>query len=491
MRYALLALLLAAPLAGAAEKGPWPAPVPGWKAPQAGEHPRLFFRKGDVAGLRRRAQTPEGQVMVKRLRMLLDGKDGKTLPEIVPTPGQGARDAAPGTALTMFHPAGYGMLYHLTDDRQYADLGRQAMELVLTRAGDIGPRYGFVRPNGALRAGPSLGAVAMGYDLCYDGWDGAFRERVAKAIEKGPGGIASDTALIPAIQAWRVAGGQDFVSPRPNVAAITMLKVHELLLVGGEPWYPIPVPSGYGSGYFGPVAKGGLPSDRDGLSRGGQFAQGFGAVPDQLKPAALAGTVPMDFGSVIIPIGLDLRVGDDGKVTGAWTRRVPAGMVVKRTGTLTATPPDPNRIFPTPWLKDQPVTSYGPNLKGTTTMALTLAGAGPGDRPENVVIRLDWDGTKVVRAAAGPGPRQSWHQVDASAIKVLSGDRIEGDLVVVLNPDKWLHRREVCPGLAGRIHVAAERKGDGLTGTWTATWGEPYTFTGTVTGVRKVGPDAN
>jgi hypothetical protein len=33
---------------------------------------------------------------------------------------------------------------------------------------------------------PSLGAVAMGYDLCYDGWDEAFRLKVAKAIQLGP-----------------------------------------------------------------------------------------------------------------------------------------------------------------------------------------------------------------------------------------------------------------------------------------------------------------
>ena len=84
-----------------------------------------------------------------------------------------------------------------------------------------------------------------------------------------------------------MAGGQDFVTPRPLVAAVTMIKVHELHLIKGEPWYPIPKPSGYSSGYFGAVAKGNLPSDRDGLSRGGQFAQGFGAIPEKLMPAAL------------------------------------------------------------------------------------------------------------------------------------------------------------------------------------------------------------
>jgi hypothetical protein len=82
---------------------------------------------------------------------------------------------------------------------------------------------------------------------------------------------------------WR----QDFTTPQPHAAAITLIKVHELLTIDGEPWYPIKKPSGYGSGYFGPHAKNGLPSDRDGLSRAGQFAQGFGALPDEVKPAAL------------------------------------------------------------------------------------------------------------------------------------------------------------------------------------------------------------
>ena len=357
----LAAALLAAGLqTHAAGETPWPAPVKDWKAPEAGEHPRLFFRKADLPEIRKRVATPEGKAIVKRLGLLLDGKDGKTLPAIIPKPGVGAPNAKHGEALTLWHPAGYGMLYHLTGDKAYANLGKEAMEHILTHAGDIDPRYGFVRPNGALRAGPSLGAVAMGYDLCYDGWDDEFRARVAKAIQKGPGGFAldylvqgrrhgphsnhwgceigggalavlavwkdpgvdnakiealmgdskkvfirqltqgfgdggmfwegkgpggigSDTAFVPAIQAWKVAGGQDFVSPRPHVAAIPMIRVHDMLVVGGEPWYPIPKPGGYGVAYMGMDRN----SDRDGLSRGGQFAQGFGIIPDKLKPAAL------------------------------------------------------------------------------------------------------------------------------------------------------------------------------------------------------------
>ncbi len=156
-------------------------------------------------------------------------------------------------------------------------------------------------PTGAVRAGPSLGALAIAYDLNYDGWDENFRKKVAAAIEgynegsnmsleelacgarhgpgsnhrgpqiggaalallaiqndpgvdhakvqkmldanakafvrqmtegwgdhgwvaegDGPGAISSDTALVPAIQAWKIAGGEDFISPWPNVQWMTL-----------------------------------------------------------------------------------------------------------------------------------------------------------------------------------------------------------------------------------------------------------------------------
>src|SRR5689334_2313150 len=65
-----------------AESTPWPAPVPRFVAPAAGEHPRLFFRKSELPEIRRRAQTPEGQAIVKRLRVLLNGSDGESMPTI-------------------------------------------------------------------------------------------------------------------------------------------------------------------------------------------------------------------------------------------------------------------------------------------------------------------------------------------------------------------------------------------------------------------------
>jgi len=63
-----------------------------------------------------------------------------------------------------------------------ADLGREAMDAALAGYRGRDRRYAFKHPYGALRAGPSLGWYAAGYDLCYDGWDEAYREKIAKAI---------------------------------------------------------------------------------------------------------------------------------------------------------------------------------------------------------------------------------------------------------------------------------------------------------------------
>jgi hypothetical protein len=278
---AMLAAGLSAPGVRAAEDPPWPAPVPGWKAPEPGEHPRLFFRKADIPKLRERAKTPEGQAILKRLRQQLNGSDG----ESVGDPG----------LWTISHVAGFGFLYVITGDKKYAELGKQTMEQSIAGAKrKEDNRYAFKGANGALRAGPALGWHALGYDLCYDGWDEAYRNKVRDALmnyndganktlaelvagsrhgphsnhwgmqigggalailalmndpgvdmakinplletsqkcfirkltegfgdggyfKEGDGtGSMGHIAFIPAMQAWRVAGGKDFYSPRPN-----------------------------------------------------------------------------------------------------------------------------------------------------------------------------------------------------------------------------------------------------------------------------------
>ena len=45
---------------------PWPSGVPNFQAPASGEHPRLFFRKADLAEIRKRAATAEGKAILAK-----------------------------------------------------------------------------------------------------------------------------------------------------------------------------------------------------------------------------------------------------------------------------------------------------------------------------------------------------------------------------------------------------------------------------------------
>jgi hypothetical protein len=307
MRVALLSLLV---LACWSQESPWPAAVPGHAAIQPGEHPRLFLRRGDLPALKARAATPEGQAILARLRQLLDGGDGTGMPPAMRS-GDGPHGdsstpiAQPIGCLTFSHAVGYGLLWQLTGEARYADLGRRCTQLMLDgyRDRDGKARYSFRQPSGPLRAGPSLGWFAVGYDLCYDGWEPAFRATVARAIEQyaegdgmslenlvngarhfpasnhwgmqvgggalavlaltgdpevadqkrmdgllaasraamlrnltegfgdggyfaegdGTGSMSSHIAFLPALQAWQVSQGLDFITPRPN-ARWTALK---------------------------------------------------------------------------------------------------------------------------------------------------------------------------------------------------------------------------------------------------------------------------
>lgn len=312
-----------------AEEQPWPAPVAGFQAPQAGEHPRLFFREGDIARLRERANTPFGRAIIRRLREQLDGENGET------APGEGE--------WTMSSVAGYGFLYVLTGDEKYAQLGRETFEQSLAGATyKDDDRYAFVGARGALRAGPALGWHALGYDLCYHGWSEEYRNKVrdelfhyddgdnksleelARGSRHGPhsnhwgmqiGGAAMallalkndpgvdmdvlqpliDTnqqtfirkltegygdggyfregdgtgsmgyiAFIPAMQAYRVAGGLDYVSPRPNGQWVTRRWLLGTVVKGSKIRFH---------------SRDGYPHnvwDRDGISGGNYFGIGMG-----------------------------------------------------------------------------------------------------------------------------------------------------------------------------------------------------------------------
>ncbi len=370
--HAFFALILACLLGSSAlyaDDGPWPSNVPGYVAPKPGEHPRLLFRRTDLPALRARAKTPEGKAILKRLRATLNGSDGESMPtSFNPVVGKAARDGtgdyhakAPLGAYTYSHAAGFGMLYQLTGDKKYAELGRQCFEKAFEGVRDRDNRYAYKYPYGALRAGPSYGWTALGYDLCYDGWDAATQKKITEALftweykskqhltieflvkgkrhfpasnhwgmqvgggamaalalmgdpgtddatikmllkesqksmirnlsegfgdggyfaeGDGTGSMASHIIFLTALQAWKVAGGKDFISPRPN-ARWTALK-----------WFLQTVPKGsdmksLAGGFIG---RGGYPHNiwaRDGVSGGGYFSIGYASVLPEQVPGIL------------------------------------------------------------------------------------------------------------------------------------------------------------------------------------------------------------
>ena len=179
--------------AAAKDTRPWMAQAKDFKSPGPGEHPRLFFRKADLPELKRRAETPDGKKILARLRQLLNGSNGESMPTLL-NPAKQAYEknnfkAKPG-AYSISHAAGFGFLYQLTGEKKHADLARQCVEKAWAGQRDFDDRYSWVAPGGELRAGPSVGWYAVAYDLCYDAWDDAFRRKVALAIQNydGQGG---------------------------------------------------------------------------------------------------------------------------------------------------------------------------------------------------------------------------------------------------------------------------------------------------------------
>jgi len=220
---------------------PWYAPVAGFKPPATGEHPRLLFRKSDLPTLRKKAKTPEGQAILKRLRYLLDGKDGETMTNVFSPAthaymGGGYKSMSvdkPGV-YTISHAAGYGLLYQLTGDKKYARFGKQCFEKALAGIRDRDDRYSFRGPGGPLRGGPTIGWYAVGYDLCYDGWDAATREKFGRAIAKY--GEASSTkkekkpSTLESLARGTMPPGSNHFGMQVGGASLA------LLAVSGEKW---------------------------------------------------------------------------------------------------------------------------------------------------------------------------------------------------------------------------------------------------------------
>ena len=216
---------------------PWYKSVKGFEPPGAGEHPRLLFRESDLPALQKKARTPEGQAILRRLRFLLDGENGETMTDVFSTAthaymGGGHKNTVvnePGV-YTFGHAAGYGLLYQLTGNEKYAEFGRQCFEKALAGVRDRDDRYSFRSPGGALRAGPTLGWYAVGYDLCYDGWDQGTRERFGRAIAEYSEGEKGKQIDLEALARGTMPPSSNHFGMQIGGASLA------LLAITGEPW---------------------------------------------------------------------------------------------------------------------------------------------------------------------------------------------------------------------------------------------------------------
>jgi outer membrane protein assembly factor BamB len=208
-------------------------------------------------------------------------------------------------------------------------------------------------------------------------------------------------------------------------------------------------------------------------------------LPEPLKLDAqdLDGTIELALGAFSWSCRLKLGRRDDAWV-GSWTRQIPAlPEPLRLSGTLHGSGGHRERVYPTPWLDANPLSSFGRLPAGWQRLVLTLDDVVPdGNSRRPLTVALDHEPGGFRRAVAGAfGYNKAWHEVDAAGI-TLAGDRLAGELLVILNPDPWkAPNPETGTAVAGRITVDA-RLGPGRAGTingrWSAVWGEALARSG-------------
>jgi len=154
-------------------------PVPGFVAPTAGEHPRLYLRKSEIPQLRAAAQTDRGKEVIQGLLNLVH-EGTKVGPPPLQNYGAAPRPFDMGGA---YESSAYAVLYQITGEGRYADLSRQAIERYYLP--EYAENYKLTYSADQWMYGYPLNiAVAelMSYDLCYDAWTPEFRKQVAERL---------------------------------------------------------------------------------------------------------------------------------------------------------------------------------------------------------------------------------------------------------------------------------------------------------------------
>lgn len=124
------------------EVRPAPEKVAGYQPPEAGERPRLLFRRSDLPELKRRAESDRGRQLIERIKTM--EHDGLAM----------------------------GLMYQLTGEQKYADLCKE----ILTD-----DRHDFSGGpfNVGHYHGPRQMRMGMTLDLAWDGLDEQFRSMIA------------------------------------------------------------------------------------------------------------------------------------------------------------------------------------------------------------------------------------------------------------------------------------------------------------------------
>ena len=134
---------------------PLPGGAEAFVAPAADEHPRLLFRRKDVAALRAGMEVP-------KVRKMADGLRAMLAPE-----GAAARAASPSAG---FKAAGWGLLYCLTEDRSCADKAGAAARLAVAD---------FAKRPHDMALASELAGVALAYDCCHVSWTNGPGKEIA------------------------------------------------------------------------------------------------------------------------------------------------------------------------------------------------------------------------------------------------------------------------------------------------------------------------
>jgi len=117
----------------------------GFEPVQPGEHPRLLFRKSQLAALREKAKTPFGKGLLELLQKSDD-------------------------------PVALGLLYQLSGDKSYAERAKpETVKVMDNRNGGpfaLGRFWGY-----------RTSVVGAAYDLCYEAWEPEFREQVENYLD--------------------------------------------------------------------------------------------------------------------------------------------------------------------------------------------------------------------------------------------------------------------------------------------------------------------